>query len=1114
MEENPRLTIYKASAGSGKTFTLAVEYIKLLLLGGRDEYEHTLAVTFTNKATAEMKDRILEQLYGLAHDLPSSRSYMQALSQKLADEGVEMGTEMIRQRCRQALTSILHGYSRFTVQTIDSFFQSVLKTLAHELNLTARLQVDLDQSELLGRAVDNMLDGMRPNSPLLASLRRYTRDRMDDAQTWDPRSDIKTFAANLTNEAYMLQQEHQDEPLTDERIDLYERQIREYSQQFRQAVDDALDAITQWRKDNQGRLDDKDISRLSNLMSALNKMRNDDFEYSPSATMQSYREGTDKLIVARAKEDPAKLEAASELAALLTDALDAWANHLYHAISAKEACKNLNPLRLLRAIDREVSLITQDTNHFMLAKTPILLSELVRQSDAPFVMEKMGVRYNNVMIDEFQDTSNMQWQNFRVLLLEGQAQGGRDLIVGDVKQSIYRWRNGDWRILQNMKQEMRTVEVEEQTLACNFRSEQRIIDFNNRFFTHAARIVDEVSGDNLLQTIYSDVSQQWRQGIGTHGCVRIAIENAKPDSKGKGKNNAEEAPIEEGEQRKWNDIMLDDLCEQVKVLNEVHHVPFRDMAILMRYRNKVDAIIARFAERLPHVRLISDEAFLLSGSTAVNMIVEAMRYLDSTNDDPVALRYLQLHYQTDVLGNEGMGVEALVDDPTEVLPAEYLDHKDELRMTPLYQLSEQLYHIFNLSRIPQQEAYLMAFYDQLNAYITEHATDLHSFIRYWDEKMCKTAIPSGQVDGIRILTIHKSKGLQFHTVLMPFVDWELTKEKGGKKSTTYWFTPEASPYDGLGVLPVKGCKLLSQSAFATPYNEEKYQKRIDELNALYVAFTRAEKNLLVWCKQNPNFTDKKGGISGTVATIVQNTMPEVMAHMDAEGCAFTLTPQTDFATYQSGEYEPYVAGTNHSSDNRLCPDREPMPISVNAYQAKLDFRQSNDSARFLSLMSAEMPDTIDNQLVVPPSLSKADQGTILHEIFSHIVTLDDSERVVDQYRHDGSIDQTLRDRIQTIVGIALSRPDVKTWFDGTYRIFSECEVLTVDPDTGLCQHRRPDRVMMSDTEIIVVDFKFGGYNPKYEPQVRAYMDLMQHMYPNHTVRGYLWYVSRNEIQAL
>ncbi|MBP9767829.1 MAG: UvrD-helicase domain-containing protein, partial [Bacteroides sp.] len=517
------LLVYKASAGSGKTFTLAVEYIKHLIINPR-AYRQILAVTFTNKATAEMKERILTQLYGIWKGAPSSEAYLERIKNyklKIKEEGGDGLTDgEIRQRAGMALQYMLHDYSRFRVETIDSFFQSVMRNLARELELSPNLNIELNNSEVLSDAVDSLIEKLTPTSPVLAWLLDYIDERIRDDKRWNVSNEVKSFGRNIFDESYIERGEKLRQCLrTPNTLKLYRDVLRDMETEALEQMKSFYDqfegeleghALTPedlkggargigsyFRKLRDGRLSDKDVLNAT-LQNSLADAKN-------WATKTSSRKDD---IICLAK---------TSLIPLLQEAERMRPQRNRTLNSCRLSLQHLNKLQLLNHIDEEVRTLNREHNRFLLSDTNALLHKLVREGDSSFVFEKIGANIRNVMIDEFQDTSRMQWDNFRLLLLEGLSQGADSLIVGDVKQSIYRWRNGDWGILNslgNKELNLNSFPVRVETLKTNRRSETNIIRFNNQVFTAAidylnALHLNELKEDCLpLKRAYADVVQE------------------------------------------------------------------------------------------------------------------------------------------------------------------------------------------------------------------------------------------------------------------------------------------------------------------------------------------------------------------------------------------------------------------------------------------------------------------------------------------------------------------------------------------------------------------------------------------------------------------------------
>ena len=1079
------LLVYKASAGSGKTFTLAVEYIKLLIINPR-AYRQILAVTFTNKATAEMKERILTQLYGIWKEDPASDAYLKRIKEDLNPSPPP--DKELRQRAGMALQYMLHDYSRFRVETIDSFFQSVMRNLARELELSPNLNIELNNADVLSDAVDSMIEKLTPSSPVLAWLLDYINERIADDKRWNVSSEVKSFGRNIFDESYIERGEGLRLKLrSPETIKLYRDVLREmetdaleqmksFYDQFEGELDGhalvpedlkggARSIGSYFRKLRDGRLTDKDVLNAT-LQNSLADAKN-------WATKTSSR-----------KDEIIRL-AETSLIPLLQDAERLRPQKSRTINSCRLSLQHLNKLQLLNHIDEEVRTLNREHNRFLLSDTNALLHKLVHEGDSSFVFEKIGANIRNVMIDEFQDTSRMQWDNFRLLLLEGLSQGADSLIVGDVKQSIYRWRNGDWGILNSLGRNQSKPQfcdtspqlsfpfpVRVETLKVNRRSETNVINFNNCLFTAAVDYLNSLHLEELkeecfpLKRAYADVVQ----------------ESPKTDSKGYVKVSF----IEPDKEQNYTQKTLSAMGEEVqRLLSE--GVKLNDITILVR-KNKNIPPIADYFDKELHLPVVSDEAFRLDASLAICMLIDALRYL-SNPEEKIAKASLITNYKLQITGGDKAEPadwhDILTADARTALPAEFVSRMDELRLMPLYELLEELFALFNMGGIEKQDAYLFSFFDAVTEYLQNNSSDLDGFIRYWDETLCAKTIPSGEMDGIRIFSIHKSKGLEFHTALIPFCDWKLENETYNQ---LVWCTAPEPPYNAIDLVPVNYSSTMAESVYRQDYLNERLQLWVDNLNLLYVAFTRAGKNLILWSKK-----DQKG----TMAELLSAALPQVA--QAGEG-----SWDEEESIYESGEVYPSEEENDNSQAlNKLAQKPVKLPVHMESMRHDIEFRQSNRSADFIA--------GVDE---AKSSRRFINRGRLLHTLFSAIETEEDIDDAISRLVFEGIIGRTEKEEeIRELTLRAFSQPQIKDWYSGSWQLFNECDIIW--QENGELRNRRPDRVMMRGGTIVVVDFKFGKPNKKYNKQVQGYMDLLIRMgYDANTISGYLWYVEEEIIEKV
>ncbi len=1072
-EQVPELRVYKASAGSGKTFTLAVEYITRLVRHPR-AYRNILAVTFTNKATAEMKGRILSQLHGIRIGDEGAEAYLRRVQEETG-----LTEAQVREAAGRALDCLLHDYSRFRVETIDSFFQSVVRNLARELDLGANLEIELDNDRVLNDAVDALIEHLDRQSPVLGWLLEYIGERIKEDKRWDVSSEIKRFGKHLFDEEYLERGNGLREKLRDPDC------IRNYRRLLQATEAEALDRMKGFAThfdevlERHGLTPDDIYQGKRGVVNYFAKLMDGKLsDENRNSYVKACLDSSDGWVKkASPRREQVRALAETELVPLLQEAEEHRARNNCLVTSCRLSLQHLNNVRLLASIDEEVQAENRARNRFLLSDTNALLHGVVGEGDSSFVFEKIGAHIRHVMIDEFQDTSRMQWANFRLLLLEGLSQGADSLVVGDVKQSIYRWRNGDWNILNGLTERIGAFPVRVKALRTNRRSAANIVRFNNGVFTAARQILNEVYQNEqgepceALQEAYGDVCQQIKENP-SEGGVKVTFLDGKDNEM-------------------YVENTLRGLAKEVNTLirNGIHP---EDIAILVRKNRDIGRVAAYFDQHSSY-RIVSDEAFRLDASPAVCLLADGLRALaDPTNR--LARTQAAVAYRREVLREE-IDWNALLRDGADAwLPKAFTGAAESLRRMPLYELAEKLSAVFELASIPRQEGYLCTFFDTLRTYLQTGSPDLSAFLAEWNETLCSTVLPAGTVEGIRILSIHKAKGLEFSTVLLPFCDWSLETEKSGH---TVWCAPTESPFDGLDLVPVTYCTGMLQSVYRNDYLHERLQLWIDNLNLLYVAFTRAKEHLVVWGK-----TGRRGTVSALLADALNQLETHSAGTEDYSSVALEKSEDEESGTIE------YVCGTLRAVDspkketvsaNPLCIDPVSIPVRWETSDSRMAFLQSNRSAAFVQGES----EAADSYL---------QQGQLMHFLFAGIRIRSDLSSVLVRMRGEGlfaSVEQEAR--VRKLAERALDQPQAKAWFDGSWEVYNECTVLS--PRNGACEVRRPDRVMVRGEEVVVVDFKFGKKRPEYVAQVREYTDLLRRM-GYCRVRGYLWYVYDNETEEV
>jgi len=1064
------LTVYKASAGSGKTFTLAVEYIKLLVMNPTS-YRNILAVTFTNKATEEMKMRILSQLYGISKQLPDSEVYMQRI---LTETG--LARPIVSKNAGIALHLLLHNYNYFRVETIDSFFQSVLRNLARELDLTANLRISLNDTQVEEQAVDQLIDSLTHTDLMLQWLLSYIMEKISDDHSWNIIGQVKQFGKTIFRDYYKTHSKMLNEKISEKGF------IEAYTKQLKTLRCESLEYMQKLGEEFFDILESENISITdlafgkTGVASFFIKLKNGQFDESIVGKRAcDCREDPEKWYTKKTlNHEHIHAVAETALIPLLIRAMDERPRKYKIYQSADLTLRHLSQLRLLGSIEQKVRNLNDEANRFLLSDTQQLLHDLISDSDSPFIFEKIGTQLEHVMIDEFQDTSTVQWKNFKVLLQECMShEGSENLIVGDVKQSIYRWRSGDWRLLNAIDREFPHADdtIEIRPLKINRRSARNIVNFNNAFFQAAPHHEYEIQreeypdGAEQLRHAYDDVEQEVPAERDASGYVNIRL-------------------LTDDDYQQQTMSIIGDTIRQL----QQQGVPLHDIAILVRSNKHIPLIAAYFDENLPDIRIISDEAFRLDASVSICLLIQALHLLTHP-DDQLAKGTIVKLYHRSILGESIAESDLLIRDREldSLLPEEYIKHTSELVLMPLYELVERLYSIFQLERLNEQSAYLCAFYDQLNQFAQDHSSDIDAFIREWEDTICSKTIQSDGADGVRVLSIHKSKGLEFPHVIMPFCDWRL------EMPDILWCKPTEAPFDALPLAPIDfSATQMKGTIYEHDYLEEHLQNIVDNLNLLYVAFTRAAQSLYV--------IGQRGGKSNRSALL-----EEVLTDIKLEGSDISgADDEGEELVFSYGTllHETDTPSKKPATANVFLQPITPVQVQLETFENKTEFRQSNKSREFI--------EGDDEQ----QELSYIKMGSVLHEIFSTIHTTADIAGALRQLQNDGVLydDEVTANKLTSTLQKRLEDNHVKSWFSDHWKLFNECSILRLN-EQGMVEERRPDRVMTDGKETHVVDFKFGRPKPEYQEQVREYMQLLEQMQmPN--VHGWLWYVYSNKIEEV
>lgn len=1069
-DDKINLHIYKASAGSGKTHRLTAEYL-CLLFSSPYAYRSILAVTFTNKATDEMKTRIIDELSNLATGKKSD--YIELLSNEY-----QLHEEQVRKEARDILVRILHDYSSFSVSTIDKFFQQTMRAFTREIGLGGGYNVELDTEKVLGQAIDSMLFDLErsDNKQLLDWLIRFSEEKIESGETWNIRSDIQSLSSEIFKESYKAYSNQvQDDIANKELMADYKNMlftiIRNFESVSQQLGERGLNVITRYDL----KPDDFKGKSYSPFFSFIKWANKSVFE--PNATFKGLADNLESWYTDKTPSFiKDKIENAYiELNKIVSDIINHYSNsHTYQ--TAYEINRYFFALGILGDVDKKIREYASDNNLMLISDTTELLNRIIEGNESPFIYEKVGLRINNYMIDEFQDTSGMQWQNFLPLVKDSLASGNRNFIVGDVKQSIYRWRNSDWKLLdEQLDKDFKMEGVNHETLDTNWRSSRNVIAFNNAIFTIGANLLQDTYNDSLTDTENSRLRPFLSRITKAYGEVYQQV----PESH---LNNEGHVKLEfiNTEEHVWQDYVLEQLPKQIEELQDRGYT-LKDIAILVRTKKEGASVANRLLEyksQHPNSKyrydIISDEALFVNKSKSIKLIIALLKYLHNPMDSSLkALAvYEYFKYNDQLIAEDALQKYFSA---KEDLPEDIVEKLNHIRNLPLYEMTEEMFELFSNAMEEDEQIYIQSFLDMVLDYTIRYSSDLDAFLEWWDESGVKKTIftPDGQ-DAIRIMTIHKSKGLGFNVVIIPFCNWEIDH----KLTTILWCHPKAEPFDRLHLVPVKYSNKLRNTIFDYEYYDERLHAFIDNINILYVAFTRAKNELIAFAPK-PN---KDGIVS--ISSLLWATVNSSPDHL-ADKQEFINLPD-----YISPDANIFEIG------HEYIPQNKKQKLSVEEVSVdSLSGISYDNRIKLLLKNKYYFTDT-----------GQRDYGTLMHEIISNIQTISDINDAVEKYYITGDITKQQQKEIIHLLNTYLSNPRVSSWYSSEYRVLNEVQIL--QPKGSFS---RPDRVMIKDDEVIVIDYKFGEKEDrKHIRQVKYYADQIRKIgYPN--VKGYICYVTLDKI---
>jgi len=1012
-------TIYDAAAGSGKTFTLVKEYLKILLKAKQDGYyKYILAITFTNKAVAEMKQRIIESLMSFTEDdFVENPSDMATI---ISTE-IEMSLEEIKQKSKNIIKHLLHNYSSFSVETIDSFNHRLIRTFARDLKLSGNFEVSLDIDTILAEAVDLLISKAGEDPKITKTLIDYTLEKTDDDKSWDISKDIATTAKIIFNENDAEHLKKLKNKSFDDFLD-FKKQLhikhKKVTLKIIKIAKNTLQLI------DEAELEFKDFNR-SYFPKHFQNLANGKFDIKFNNKWQLAIGEVPLYTAGTLKKSPEIAATIDELTPTFEANFIETKKLAYKKLLIKAYLKSITPLSVINSVNQQIEAIKLDQNMVPISEFNQLINSEIKDQPTPFIYERLGERYRHFFIDEFQDTSALQWKNIMPLIENSitqeyhDGQKGSVMLVGDAKQSIYRWRGGlpEQFIELCNKKEAFQIKQKVENLPINFRSKKEIVNFNNEFFTFVSNYFSDVSH----QEIYKKGNQQ-KHNNKEGGYVKFEFLEYK---------NVEES----------HEIYAEKVSETIShLLNN----GFQEKDICILTRKKKDGIEIGSHLQENGITIVSSETLLLNHSPVVNFLMNCLTLSLFSNNDEVTVLVLEfLHQHLSIKDKKHTYLAALL---KEKALDTYLKEKFDFSFTEMQSLSlynslEYCIRKFNIN--DNADAYLYGIMDMLYEFEQQPKASKIAFLEEWELKKEKASIPiSDEVNGVQLMTIHKAKGLEFPVVIFPYADLDIYEDRFPKN----WFpvNEEGVNFDETLI----NSSLSSIKEFGEKGKEIYEQQRsileLDNLNVLYVTLTRAEQQLFIFSKTPSEVKDE-----------IKNYNQFFSAFLKSKNLWDENKNIFEIGVFQK------------NSTNK--PTSESKSLNPYYFSSPPEDHQLIVATKDALLWESDKEKAIYS-------------GTLLHDTMEKILQIEDMVSVFEELELHSNVVSEEKEELKTIIKFIVNHPELKRYYSNSDKIMVEQKIITSEGNVLI-----PDRLNFhDDNSVSIIDYKTGVINNKHETQINRY----------------------------
>ena len=1003
--------VYRSSAGSGKTYTLAVNYISLAIGGvlfKKDYYKKILAITFTNKAAKEMKERVLH--------------YLNCLSQKNDIDNIlhaiklqtNLTEKLIFNFSKILYNNIIHNYSDLGIQTIDKFTYKIVKSFSRDLGVNNDFELELDSQKIIQPVVTLLLNKVSDKNKSLSNvLVDFTMQKIDEGNSNNIQQDLQDFCNHFFfegSEEKLIKNLFSINESSEIKNKLFDK--RKTSQ--KEIVKLQKEVISFFTRNN---LTSNHFIRGTYYKLFSEKLLSNNYlDWIPSDSLLNnindnnwYKKNLDsnlKLEVDRCKEE-------------LTTYIDRLIKSLKDYITYTSILKKIYPSIIINELFNEITHYKKDNNIENISSFNRKIHSLVTTQVSSFIFERIGERYNHFLIDEFQDTSLLQWQNLLPLITDS-LDYGKSIVVGDGKQSIYRWRSGE--VEQFLKlpeifkgdhlnylsdwQAKLSNHYKVENLLENYRSRKNIIEFNNNLFSSVKAIL---SSD--LVSIY-DNSQQKHSYAKEGGYVNITLFDGDD----------------------YKDQILEKIILEINEIISDQNYSYSDIAILCNTHKEIESIADCLSKN--NIPLVSNEGLLISKSAKVKLVIALIKYLNNNEDEVVKATILtNIHQQRSLKSNVSELYKKIKVNQSFVQVLKELNiflDIEKLMQLSLYEMIDELVDCLDLCR----DIYIDFFMDLVHSFSQKNLNSIYDFLEYWEEiKNKKSIVISEEINAVKLMTVHKSKGLAFPIVIIPF-DWQSSVKK------EMWVENSSKISDKLKYSLINQNKTLLNSHFDLQYKRELSLNTLDNLNKLYVACTRSIDSLYIFSTSKKKASSNNFNVNSFLSTFT-NTYP-----------------------YEFGKKIKKEKKTNETKNVFYKEE-----ILRNDWRKIIALR--NSSSEFWDLENPK---------------EKKDWGKLLHFALSKIYYVHQKEEVIEDLYRKGICNANEKNSLEKELSYLFSLDEINYFFTSDWLIKTEKEILLPNGKTYI-----PDRILFKNNEVVVLDYKTGKIDISHKEQIVRYSDVLAEM---------------------